>query len=455
MKIFKPTIILFLFIFIATSGFGCKGSDKAVKEFKPVMLEYWGVWDTEEQLEYLIKDFEKSHPAIKIKYRNFNYDEYERELLEAWADDRGPDLFLIPITWLREYQRRLEPIPKIVKIPTVEVTGTIKKETITVMKEYNTTSLRDLKKRFVETVYDDVILDNKIYGMPYYLDTLVTIYNEDILTMSGIPEPIEDFHDLIDQAPKLTKVDLEGNILQSAVALGTANNIPRFFDILFSIMMLNGVNLNPFYPQDEQLEKFVQTLSFYMDFTQPGKASYSWSESLPNAFEQFINGKLAYFFGYNYHADELRRRGVQFDWGLVNFPQTRGSEGTKYYAHYWVNVVAKKSKNTQVAWSFIDATANQKVVEKYLNINKKPTALKGLIDKQLQDDDIYIFTSQVLTADNWYKGYDIKTAEKYTADLINDILSGEISLNNDIKVLEEILNVFFQRINNTYNNKYE
>ena len=181
----------------------------------------------------------------------------------------------------------------------------------------------------------------------------------------------------------------------------------------------------------------------------------SKKKSLPNAFEQFINGKLAYFFGYNYHADELRRRGVQFDWGLVNFPQTRGSEGTKYYAHYWVNVVAKKSKNTQVAWSFIDATANQKVVEKYLNINKKPTALKGLIDKQLQDDDIYIFTSQVLTADNWYKGYDIKTAEKYTADLINDILSGEISLNNDIKVLEEILNVFFQRINNTYNNKYE
>ncbi len=450
MKNLQLTTILLLFIFIITSGFGCKAGVKPLKDFKPVTLEYWGVWDTKEQLNSLITSFQSSHPAIKIKYRNFNYDEYEIELLEAWADDRGPDLFLIPITWLREYQHRLEPIPKSVKIPTRETIGTIKKEDITIIKEYGTTSLRDLKTRFVKTVYDDVVIDGKIYGMPYYLDSLVTFYNEDILTMAGIPEPIRDFHDLIDQTPKLTKVDSEGNILQSAIALGAANNIPRFFDILFSIMTLNGVILEPFYPDEEQLEKFIQTLGFYMDFTKPGKASYSWDKDLPNAFEQFINGKLAYFFGYSYHADELRKRGVQFDWNVVNFPQTRGSEGTKYYANYWVNVVAKRSKNTDVAWSFIDATASQKMVEKYLNENKKPTALKGLIEKQLKNDDIYIFTSQVLTADNWYEGYDIATAEKYTADLIRDILSGELNLSSNIKDLEELLNVFVQRINNTY-----
>ncbi len=447
MRSFKLTISVLLFIFIISSGFGCKGSNKEVRDFKPVTLDYWGVWDTKGQLESLISSFQISHPAIKIKYRNFNYDEYERELLEAWADDRGPDLFLIPVTWLREYQHRLEPIPKSVKIPTVEVVGTVKKETITVMKEYGTTSIRDLKKKFVETVYDDVIIDGQIYGMPYYLDSLVTFYNEDILTMSGIPEPIRDFHDLIDQAPKLTKVDSQGNILQSAVALGAADNIPRFFDILFNIMMLNGVNLEPFSPKDEQLDRFIQTLGFYIDFTKPGKASYSWNKDLPNAFEQFINGKLAYFFGYSYHADELRKRGVQFDWDIVNFPQTRGSEGTKYYANYWVNVVAKKSDNTEVAWSFIDAIASQRTVESYLNINNKPTALKGLIDEQLENDNVYVFTSQVLTADNWYKGYDIETAEKHTADLINDILNGEIHLSTDS---EDLLNVFIQRINNTY-----
>ena len=447
MKRFKLRIILLLFIFFISSGLGCKGTDKEVKDFKPVTLEYWGVWDTKEQLSSIIEGFQASHPAIKIKYRNFNYDEYEMELLEAWADDRGPDLFLIPVTWLREYEHRLEPIPRSVKIPTKEVVGTIKKETITVMKEYGTISLRDLKNRFVETVFEDVVINGQIYGLPYYLDSLVTFYNEDILTMAGIPEPIRDFHDLIDQAPKLTKVDTEGNVIQGAVALGAADNIPRFFDILFNIMMLNGVTLEPFYLDEEGMEKFVQTLGFYMDFTKPGKASYSWDKDLPNAFEQFINGKLAYFFGYSYHADELRKRGVQFDWNVVNFPQTRGSEGTKYYANYWVNVVAKKSKNTDVAWSFIDATASQKIVEGYLNDNNKPTALKGLIEKQLEDDDVYIFTSQVLTADNWYKGYDIATAEKYTADLINDILNGEIYLGPEAV---DLLNVFVQRINNTY-----
>ena len=344
MKNFKLTTLLLLFIFIISSGFGCKNSDKEVKNFKPVTLEYWGVWDTKAQLKSLINDYQSNHPAIKIKYRRFNYDEYERELLEAWADDRGPDLFSIPITWLKEYKHRLKPIPKSVKIPTKEVVGTIQKETITVMKEYGTTSIRDLKKRFVDTVYEDVIIDGKIYGLPYYLDSLVTFYNEDILTMSGVPEPIRDFHDLVDQAPKLTRVDTNGNILQSAVALGSADNIPRFFDILFNIMMLNGIKLEPFKPMsgDDMTKRFIDTLGFYMDFTKAGKASYSWDKDLPNAFEQFINGKLAYFFGYSYHADELRKRGVQFDWNITNFPQTRGSEGTKYYAHYWVNVVSDK-----------------------------------------------------------------------------------------------------------------
>ena len=71
------------------------------------------------------------------------------------------------------------------------------------------------------------------------------------------------------------------------------------------------------------------------------------------------------------------------------------------------------------------------------------------IDEQLNDDDLYVPVSQVLTADNWYSGYDINTAEKYTADLINDILNEEIYLSyekNSITPLE----IFVQRIKNTY-----
>ncbi len=448
----KKFTTLILIVFVITSGFGCRWNpfegDKEL--YEPVTLEYWGVWDSPGQINPLIVNYQASHPTISINYRNLRYEEYEQKLLEAWAEDRGPDVFAIPVTWLKEYQHRLEPMPLSLKIPVQEIQGTFKKEAITTLREFRGLSPYDIKNRYVPVVYDDIIINNQIYGLPYYLDTLVTFYNSDLLAKEGIAEPIKDFHDLAEQAPKLTKASEANRIYQSAVSLGGTDNIPRFFDIFSSIMLQNGVNakgqyFNPVGDKDSA-ERFAQTFNFYTDFAKPGRASYSWNEDVENAFDMFINGKLAYFFGYTYHADELRQRSVPFDWGVTNFPQTRGADGTKYYTNYWVNVVPKKSDNKDVSWNFIQSTAGQDLVRQYLSDNKKPTALRSLIGEQLEDDDIRIFASQVLTADNWYEGYDINLAEQYLAETIESILAGALLVDQEGASLE----LFIQRINQTY-----
>lgn len=86
-------------------------------------------------------------------------------------------------------------------------------------------------------------------------------------------------------------------------------------------------------------------------------------------------------------------------------------------------------------------------MENYLNDNKRPTALRSLVDTQLQNEDVRIFASQVLTADNWYQGYDINAAEQYTAKFINDIINGEIVLDDK----GQSLGIFVNRIKQTYN----
>ncbi|MCB9803094.1 extracellular solute-binding protein [Candidatus Nomurabacteria bacterium] len=450
MKRLRFSILIILAIFIITTGFGCKQNIINQAQFEPVALEYWGVWDTPEQMQKIIDAYQATHPTIKVKYRNFRYDEYEQKLLEAAWEDRVPDIFMIPATWLKKYQDRLYPMPATVKIPVKEVQGTIKPEEVTTLKTINSLSKQDVKDQFVQVVYDDVILDDQIYGLPYSVDTLVTFYNLDLLTQSGIPEPMVDFHDLVEhvQQYKLSKIGAANQVLQAGVALGTADNIPRFFDILSSIMLQNqvevkGKNFSPLQSKSSATN-LAEVFNFYTDFADPTKAIYSWNDDLPNAFEMFTQGKLAYFFGYSYHADELRKRGVQFDWEITNFPKTRGSEGSVYYSNYWVNVVPQKSKNKDAAWNFIQSTVNKNIVTNYLSPNKKPTALRSLINGQLQDEDIRIFASQVLTADNWYDGYDIDLAEKYTADFINSVLAGEIEIDN------EGLAFFVSRINQTY-----
>jgi len=449
---YKVITILILFVFLVTSGFGCKFNPfkKVPKEYKPVTLEYWGVWDTQKEINQIIQTYESTHPTVSINYKNFRYDEYEDKLLEGWAFGNGPDLFAVPVSWLKKYKEHLEPMPSSTKIPVQETKGTIKKEIVTVLKAFKGLSPYDIKQQYVPIVYDNVVMDNKIYGLPYYLDSLVTFYNSDLLIKAGIPEPIEDFHDLVEQTPKLTKADQSGYIYQSAVALGGTHNIPRFFDIFSSIMLQNGVQVkgSSFDPLEDRNseDRLLGTFGFYTDFVKPGMASYSWTKDNPNAFEMFINGRLAYFFGYSYHADDLRERGVQFQWDITNFPQTRGAEGTKYYANYWVNVVFNGSSKKSAAWNFIQSSASKNTIKDFLTTNKKPTALKSLINNQLEDNNLKIFASQVLTADNWYNGYDFELAEQYTAEIIDGITEGRFSIGGK----ESVLELFVNRINQTY-----
>mgnify|MGYP006445937701 FL=1 len=122
------------------------------------------------------------------------------------------------------------------------------------------------------------------------------------------------------------------------------------------------------------------------------------------------------------------------------------AEGTKYYTDYWVNVVAKKSANPGPAWDFIQNASGQELVRSYLKTNKKPTALRSLITEQLEDIDLRIFASQVLTADNWYEGYNIGLAEQYTAEILDGLVSEE----NPLVLSPQTLKLFKDRINKTY-----
>lgn len=450
MRGYKIISLLLVGVFMITSGFGCKGlSCQTGSQSQPVTLTYWGVWDSPDQLGSLIQGYQASHPTVKVVYKQLRYEEYERKLLEAWADDRGPDVFAIPVSWLNKYQSRIVPMPATVKIPVQEVKGTLKKETVISLQTIKGLTANELKSQYVDVVYNNVVKNNQIYALPYSLDTLVTFFNEDLLDQASLPEKITTFNDLVDQTSVLTKVDANNKIVQSGVALGGADNIPRFFDIISSIMLQTEVNLkgNGFNPtaDNQSAARFREAINFYTSFARPGLSAYSWDKTLPNAFDMFSAGKLAYFFGYSYHADALRAKGVPFEWGITNFPQTEGSQGTKYYADYWVNVVAKKSKNSDVAWNFVQNTASAQNVKKYLDQNKKPTALRALVNEQKNNPDIAPFASQVLTADNWYNGYNFPQAESYMAEFINGVVDNKIDVNN-----KNDLELFISRINQTY-----
>ena len=216
-KVFALFLICLSFTFF--SGFGCK-NDKKVEKIKAslpqITLNYWRVTDDGADFSDLINEYNKDHPYVTINYKKLRLDEYKQELINAWSEDRGPDIFSIPATWMGEYisKNRLSTMPASTNM-TYEIIVDAKKGTKDYVKKTNTSpTLKDIKTKFVSVVNDDVVKGNSVYGLPLAVDTLSLYYNRELLDNARISEPALTWSQFKEDTKQLTLVDKKGNIIK-------------------------------------------------------------------------------------------------------------------------------------------------------------------------------------------------------------------------------------------------
>ncbi len=459
----KYFFIVIIFSLLITSGQGClKGGSREAQEaaLTKITLDYWRVFDDDDVLNDVIKAYREIHPNINVNVRKMRFEEYEDELVQAFAEDRGPDLFSIHNTWLAKYQPLITPLPKTISMVYQETRGTIKKETVAVIREEATMTVRELQNDFVDVVAEDVVqpyqpdhrssVENRIWAIPYSVDTLALFYNKDLLNSAGIAEPPATWRDFQTQVKDMTLVDLDGGIVQSGAAIGTTENIERAVDIVSLLMMQNGTTMTnestgkatfaeipEGYPSN--IPPALSAVQFYTDFANPVKEVYSWDAEQPNSFEAFVNGTTAFFFGYSYHIPLIRARNPKLNFDIAPMPQIEGGK-TVNYANYWMEVVSKTTEHVDEAWSFIQFAATAEQVTSYLSEADKPTALRSLINMQLEDLDLSVFASQILTAEDWYSGEDPEAAEQAILDMVENILAGVEDPERELEIAQSKVN---------------
>jgi len=445
--------IVMVFVF---AGLGCKApSQEVVNATRPMTIKFWRVFDDDDAYGAIFAEYQKLHPNISIDYRRLRLDEYEKELLSALAEDRGPDIISLPSTWIPRWRDRLLPSPDVLSVAFREIQGTIKKEAVTVIKQVAGATPKQVANDYVDVVASDVILPTeqadpraplipRVYGLPLFVDTMVLYYNRDLLNRAGIAQPASDWKTFQDQMEKLTKLDETGAIIQSGAALGTADNLDRPADILALLMLQNGTPMTDANGV-ASFEKFTadtvgrplppgaEALTFYTDFANPTKKVYSWNDKMPNAIDAFTNGQTAYFFGYSYHLPTIRRMSSRLNFGIAPFPQIGPDVKPVHYANYWVQTVSKKTTHPTEAWDLVLFMSKPENATKYLLATKKPTALRGLINAQLENLDLSVFASEVPTAKSWYHGTDALAAESAFKEMIRQMIAGD---NDPVKIME-------------------
>lgn len=418
-KLALPLIISSLLL----TGAGCFGGGGVT--IRPVTLEYWRADDAPEVLATVIGEYTKLHPNVTINVRSFRSVEYEQALLEAIAEDRGPDLISIPNTWLGGWKEKILPMPEKTVVPSQVVTPD--KKIVEANLESDTMTKLELINAYVEAVVDDVVMlttvekrgeqpEEKIWGLPFSCDTMAMFYNVDLLRQVDIEKPPATWKDLQDHVKKLTVLDDDGSVKQSGAAIGTSQNVLYGPELVTTIMMQNGAQMTDAsgyarfdrYTQETSDLAYppgVQALIFYQSFGRPGTSTYTWDNDLPSSLDAFIAGKTAFYFGFPYDRKEIANRAPRLNFKVASMPQVNPSK-VRNNAYYPVEVVAKKTSHPNEAWDFILFAAEDAQVVSYLRETGRPTALRNLISDQLLDADAAPFVTQVLTAESWYRGKD-------------------------------------------------
>jgi multiple sugar transport system substrate-binding protein len=372
-------------------------------------LNIWGTDPANVMNDLITPYIPKGSSNVQIIYKQINPANYQATLLSALAAGTGPDIFEISNRELPQWQNVLAPLPA------------------TFATEFNTVTLQN---DFPNVVAQDFVSGGNIYALPLSIDTMAMIYNQDLFNAAGIATPPATWDEFLADIPRLRVLNAQGQITQSAVALGgSQTSIANAPDLLYLLMLQNGTQMtNSTYSEatfttggagDTGLAAF----NFYLQFSNPGSPYYTWNDGLGDSLQSFIQGKTAVIFDYASSLATIKAQAPFLNIGIAPMPQPTGASVLVNYPNYTGLAVAKYGRVTP-AWQFVlDLTtvpANEKV---YTSETGEPPALRSMIPDYSTDPVLSVFTTQELTARSWHEVNDTAIDQIFNT-AIQNVLNG-------------------------------
>lgn len=304
-----------------------------------VKLVYWGLFEEASVIAPIIADFEKEHPNIKIEYSRQNIEEYKDKLVVRSNNGNGPDIFRFHNTWVSQLSNLLLPLPESV----------ISKE--------------DLSKNYYPVVKSDLVKNGVIYGVPLQIDTLNLYINRELFQAAGLEAPTS-WIEFVNYARQLTVKDENNNIKIAGAAMGTFSNITHAPDIISTLLVQDGVDLNNI---SANLDGASDALNFYSSFALPG--ANVWDDTLDQSIKVFASGSLAMYFGYSRDFFTIKSINPNLSFDIYPVPNLPGQNAT--IASYWAEGISSKTKHQKEAILFMQYLTLKETVRKLFGEESK------------------------------------------------------------------------------------
>ncbi len=402
-------IVFFFIILVLGALLSSGGTPKTSNE--QIELVWWKPFETTNNLQPLIDAYTAVHKNVRIQPVTKDINNYEKELIDAIASGKGPDIFSIHNDWLPNHIEKMAPAPGVTQ--------------------------RQYQDTFLDVASADFVEDGKIYAMPLSVDVLALYYNKDILNSVGISEPPKTWVEVVSAVQKITSQQKNGDFIHSGIAMGAASNVNRGVDILSLLMLQNGTE---FYNEqgDPSLDKRLpgtgndtyfpasKALEYFTQFTNPGLVSYTWNSRSDNSVDAFSQNKLGMMISYSYMRDRIIDKAPNLNWDVAPVPQPDLVNPKVNFANYWGEAVSKTSTKQAAAWDFLQFITQKDVLQKYYAVHKLPASRKDTITEQFSDLDIGHFAQNAPSSKSVRK-QDANEFEGIFIKMIEDVVLRNVS----------------------------
>lgn len=329
--IFAFSALVGLFIFATYSGKG--GSADAIGA-----VVIWGTLPKEGMQSTLSAAAQLNEAFKNISYVQKDPTTLSSDIAIAIATGAAPDLILASQEELHSLTKFITPIP----LSTLSVST------------------------FTNTFLDEGRLFTApgaagYYGLPFLVDPLVLFSNNSILSSNGIVRPPATWEALTGLVPNIAILTPARQITRGLIALGTYDNVRNSRGILSTLFLQQGIPMSAYSSQgslaadlDQDTSKNSPSgsavLSFYTQFADPAKISYTWNTSLSDSTQMFLAGDLALYLGYVSEARYLKAANPNLAFNVTPAPQSATASAKGVYGRVYAFMIPRGTQNASGAY---------------------------------------------------------------------------------------------------------
>lgn len=413
------------------------GKDKEASVQGKVLI--WGTTDSS-LIRTITDKIEDQNDELTINYVKKSPDSYQEELIEAFANGTGPDLFIIDPGMIKRNSNFIYKIP------------------------YATYPQKNFKETFIEGA--QIYIDQEgVVGLPLFTDPLVLYYNKDILSNAGIVKIPKTWDELFELNEVLTKRDGLGKISQSMIALGQFSNINNAKDILATLLIQNdnsivkkelekGSSANTYItsyesvleenPKNYSVSPAESILQFFLEFSNVSKKAYSWNKSISSSLDMFVEGKMAFYIGRASELFKIEKMNPNLSFDVTKMLQVKDASVEKTFGEIYALVISKKSNNLTTAFKVIGLFTNADNAKDLSSALSLPPVQKTILaQKPVENSYLHTFFDSALISRTWLD-IDKEQTNSIFQDMVENALSNSMSPSQAVVKASDQLSVLLK-----------